>query len=183
MSSLQDQLLKAGLVDKKKAAKVSRDKRKSEKLQRKTGQVQADTGKLQARQASAEKAARDRQLNARKQAEAESRAVAAQIRQLIEMNRLSPAQRLGAGSSDYNFSDGRTIKTLQVSALVGRQLARGLLAIVRLDHNYELVPAAVAEKIAQRDEAYLVLRNAPQTEAQDEDDPYADYKIPDDLMW
>ena len=67
--------------------------------------------------------------------------------------------------------------------LMARHLARGLLAIVKLDDNYELVPAAVADKIDQRDATYLVLRNQPQDGVEDEEDPYADYKIPDDLMW
>ncbi|TQV84027.1 DUF2058 domain-containing protein [Exilibacterium tricleocarpae] len=179
MSSLQDQLLKAGLVDKKKAAKVSKDKRKSEKLQRKTKQVQVDASKVRAQQVRAEKAEKDRQLNQQRQLEAEQKAVAAQIRQLITMNRIA---RDGA-DSDYNFTDGKTIKTLRVSDLMARQLAHGYLAIVKLDDNYAVVPAAVAEKIDQRDASYIVLRNQREATPEDENDPYADYKIPDDLMW
>ena len=48
---------------------------------------------------------------------------------------------------------------------------------------YAIIPASVADKIAQRDESSIVLNNALSQEAQDEDDPYADFKIPDDLMW
>ena len=43
------------------------------------------------------------------------------------------------------------------------------------------MPTTVAEKIRQRDEAAVVLLN--DRNVQDEDDPYADYPIPDDLMW
>jgi len=43
----------------------------------------------------------------------------------------------------------------------------------------------VAEKIQQRlAEAIIVLHNTGQSaEVQAEDDPYAAYQIPDDLMW
>lgn len=69
------------------------------------------------------------------------------------------------------------------------QLVNGRLAIARLaiDSNgateYAVIPASVADKIAQRDAESIVLHSALSQEAQDEDDPYADFKVPDDLMW
>ena len=51
------------------------------------------------------------------------------------------------------------------------------------DSEYAIIPAVVADKIAQRDESYIVLNSALSEDVQDEDDPYADFKIPDDLMW
>jgi uncharacterized protein YaiL (DUF2058 family) len=51
-------------------------------------------------------------------------------------------------------------------------------------HSYELVPAIVAEKIKQRDDSYvLVMNDKIQEETSTNDDPYADFQIPDDLMW
>jgi uncharacterized protein YaiL (DUF2058 family) len=44
------------------------------------------------------------------------------------------------------------------------------------------VPAVVADKIKQRDESVVLSQQAVNTDI-DEDDPYADYQIPDDLMW
>lgn len=46
-----------------------------------------------------------------------------------------------------------------------------------------IIPASVADKIAQRDASSIVLHSALSAEEQDEDDPYADFKVPDDLMW
>ena len=44
-------------------------------------------------------------------------------------------------------------------------------------------PRLVApDKIAERDAALVVRVNKTSTEV-DEDDPYADYKIPDDFTW
>lgn len=69
------------------------------------------------------------------------------------------------------------------------QLIKGRLAIARLtaesgnDSEYAIIPAVVADKIAQRDASYIVLNCELSREAKDEDDPYADFVIPDDLMW
>jgi uncharacterized protein YaiL (DUF2058 family) len=46
----------------------------------------------------------------------------------------------------------------------------------------ELVPRVIADKIAERDPGLVVRVNKTKTEI-DDDDPYAAYQIPDDLMW
>ena len=109
----------------------------------------------------------------------------AQVKQLIEMNRVMP----GRGDISFNFTDGSIIKKITVDKLTQTQLINGRLAIARLatqsngDSEYAIIPAIVAEKIAQRDASSIVLHSALSQEVQDEDDPYADFKIPDDLMW
>ena len=68
-------------------------------------------------------------------------------------------------------------------------MINGRLAIARLstdnsaESEYAIIPASVADKIAQRDATSIVLHSALSQEEQDEDDPYADFKVPDDLMW
>lgn len=188
MSTLQDQLLKAGLVDDKKAKKAQKEKRKKAKVQRHSKQQVVDEARLSAEQARAQKAQRDRQLNAERDAAAEKKALTAQIKQLIEMNRQAKVATEAAGEDiAYHFTDGSKIKKMYVSKDIQRQLSRGHLAIVKLNEVYELVPAGVAEKIALRDTSYIVAQNSRQKdqpqEGNAEDDPYADFKIPDDLMW
>jgi len=178
-NSLQDQLLKAGLTDKKKLKQASKDKRKQEKQQRHSKEPATDEVKIQARQALDEKARRSRELAQQQNIQAEKKAVAAQVRQLIDVNRLS---RSGA-DIPYNFADGKHIKKLYVTASIQQHLSSGQLAIVRLGESYEVVPAPIAEKIGQRDPQRVIVRNEAKPLEQDEDDPYADYKIPDDLMW
>lgn len=178
--SLQDQLLKAGLVDKKKANKVKQAKQKQDKMKRKNKVETVDETKLAAQKAHAEKVERDRQLNLQHKQEAEQRAITAQIRQLIEMNR----QEKGTGEITYNFTDGTTVTHIYVDERQQKQLSNGHLAIVRLDGNYEIVPTTVSEKIALRDESYLVYCNRGKEETLvDEEDPYAEFQVPDDLMW
>jgi len=182
MSTLQDQLLKAGLIDAKQAKQVSKEKRKKNKQARRTGESGQDEVKQSAQLARAQKAERDRALNRERQEELERRAVAAQIKQLI-INHRQP-KTAGGAEVEYNFTDGKLIKKLHVSPAVQQQLMRGQLAIVKLDEGYELVPRIVAEKIALRDESCVVLANTKtQDSAEMEDDPYKDYVIPDDLMW
>lgn len=181
MTSLQDQLLKAGLIDQKKAKQASKEKRKQDKVARRS-EPSVDESKQAAQEALAAKAERDRELNRQRQEQQEQKALQAQIKQLIERHR--QPKGAGKGELEYKFTDGKLIKKLLVSAQVHRQIVQGQLAVARLGENYELVPRVVADKIAQRDANRIVVANTQSaTPEQDEDDPYKDYVIPDDLMW
>ena len=58
----------------------------------------------------------------------------------------------------------------------------GRLVIVCQGGATELVPRVIADKIAERDAKLVVRVNKSSTQV-DEDDPYAAFQIPDDLMW
>lgn len=179
-NSLRDQLLKKGLVDDKKLKQINSAERKKQKQQRKSKDVQLDEAKSLAQQALAKKAERDRELNRQQRKMAERKAIAAQIAQLIQFNRIPR----GEGEIAFNFVDDKKVKRLYVTTDVRDKLSSGLLAIVTINGQYEVVPTAVAEKIRQRDEACVIFCNDRiETEQEDVDDPYADYKVPDDLMW
>ncbi|MFB2705598.1 DUF2058 domain-containing protein [Marinobacter shengliensis] len=178
MASLQEQLLKAGLADEKKAKSIRNEKRKQRKQQPK-GAVQVNEAEERARQARLEKAERDRQLNLERQKEAEKKAIQAQIRQLIETNRLDRSR----GETSYQFVDGKKIKKILVDNTMVDQLSRGRLAIVAIGNNYEVVPDKVARKIMERDETAVISMHDRKQDDAGEDDPYAGYEIPDDLMW
>lgn len=172
--SLKDQLMKAGLADAKKARKAEHEKRQQAK------DPNAESAQQLAQQAQAEKAERDRALNRARNEEMAQRALAAQIRQLIEAHRI---ERKG-GDIAYQFTDNKKIKKLYVTAAQQEQLVKGHIAIVRLGEGHELVPTVVAEKIRTRDaEAIVLLNTRTPSSATEEDDPYAAYQIPDDLMW
>jgi uncharacterized protein YaiL (DUF2058 family) len=177
-NSFGDQFLKAGLVNKTQLSKAQKSKNKQEKLKQKQKIEVVDEAAAAARQAAAEKVARDRELNRRQKEDAEHRAVLAQVRQPIELNRVSRND----GEVGYNFQDGKAVRKIFVTADVHDRLARGLLAIARLDDGYEVIPSVVAEKIMLRDESCIVSNATTQLES-GQDDPYVDYKVPDDLMW
>ena len=178
MASLQDQLLKAGIVDKKKVKEINKEQRKQAKQQPK-GHAQVDEAKEQAKLTLEKKSEQDRKMNKELQAQVEKKAIQAQIIQLIKVNKINRR----SGEIAYQFTDEKKIKKLYVTDELQQQLIKGQIAITRLGESYELVPAPVAEKIQQRNENAIVLLNQKQNQVVDEDDPYADYQIPDDLMW
>ncbi|VAX08482.1 Nucleoprotein/polynucleotide-associated enzyme [hydrothermal vent metagenome] len=176
-NSLLDQLKKTGLVDEQQAKRGLKDQRKLAKQQRNSKTRLADEGKQHVQHQQADKVKRDRELDQQRQQTAEQKAIQAQIKQLIEMNRLTEYE----GDIAHNFSDKKVVQKIYVSEAVHKQLSRGRVAIVKTGGKYELVPTVVAEKIHLRDEGCIIKRGEPQQS--DEDDLYADYKVPDDLMW
>jgi uncharacterized protein YaiL (DUF2058 family) len=178
MVSLQEQFLKAGLVNKNKVKQANQDKSKQQKLERRTGEVSVDEARLAAQETQRKNAERARELNAQRDAAAAQKAVAAQIAQLVQKNR----QSKGNGDIAYNFTHDSKIERIYVSAAVQGHLMAGRLVIVCQGAVTELVPRVIADKIAERNPSIVVRVNKPSTEV-DADDPYADFKIPDDFTW
>lgn len=175
--TLQEQLLKAGLVTSKKMDKVQRTAKKSRVQAREAREAVEENKKAQIE--------RDRQLSEQHKQAVLAKEYKAQVKQLIEMNRIVVAK----GEIGFNFTDNNLIKKIMVDKPVQTQLINGRLAIARLmaensdESHYAIIPASVADKIAQRDPDSIVLNSALSQDAQEEDDPYADFKVPDDLMW
>ena len=63
-----------------------------------------------------------------------------------------------------------------------QQIIEGKLGIARIEGRYELVPKTIAEKIQQRNDKRVILFENTEQEI-DENDPYAEFQVPDDLMW
>jgi uncharacterized protein len=176
--SLQEQLLKAGLATEAKAKQVKSEKHKEAKLQKHNNVQRADEAAQKAQQAKVEQLAKDQALAALQKQQAEQKAIVAQIRQLVEANRKPHGDEDGVA---YRFIDKNKVKVIYVGEATREALIKGKLAIIRLGKQYELVPLEVAEKIRQRDASYVVLVNIEAAKPQD--DAYAAYQVPDDLMW
>lgn len=140
-----------------------------------------------ARQVIAEKTARDRKLNQQRELQALGTARNAEVKQLIETHRVPR----GEGDISYNFLLGKKIKRLYVNAAQQEQLIAGTLVIATQKDRHELVPRAIGEKIFARDPRCVVLPRAADgsgaaaenADGADADDPYAQFKVPDDLTW
>lgn len=188
-NSLKDQFLKAGLVDanRAKAAKPARPKNSIQN--RRKGSGAADAAKMAAQQTQAQVAERDRQLNLRRKEAQDKKALAAQLKQLIETNRLPK----GEGDVAFQFAHRNKIQRLFVTEAVHKQIVAGSLAIVTLGKHYEIVPSAVAEKIRARtgngsglsntSAISVVLYNDAQQTKDPDRDAEGDHPVPDDLMW
>ncbi len=187
-NALQEQLLKAGLINAQKLKQSAQEQRKQQKEAKpsKKERHQGAPNPLQQQLAAAEaeRRAREQALNEERRQQAEQKARVAEVRQLIASHK-RPQER---GDTPYHFDDHGTVKRLYLSDALRQQLVHGQLAIVKIDGRYDLVPAEVAVKIGERRPASLVLlqRSPPSTPsapATDEADPYAAYAIPDDLIW
>lgn len=175
----QEQLLKAGVVSKQQVQKVNQEKNQKKKQQRSKKEVVVDEAKLKARKAAEEKAVRDRELNKKKDEQARQKAISIEINQLIENNLI---KRDDSCEIVYNFEHAKKVKRIYVNEEMKQQIIQGKLGIARIEGRYELVPKTIAEKIQQRNENRVVLISIEEQKT-DENDPYADYQIPDDLTW
>jgi uncharacterized protein YaiL (DUF2058 family) len=175
-NSLQDQLLKAGLVDEKKVKQAAKGKGKHNQKKKQ----KRNSGGQAAPVVDPAQAARDRELNLQRRQEQERREREAQIRQLIESHQLKEWE----GELAYNFVLEGKVKRIHVNEETHRKLTKGLLAIALNGLRMAPIPREPAEKIAERDASRVVLIDSAREEKpKDEEDPYAGYEVPDDLMW
>ncbi|MGQ0699740.1 MAG: DUF2058 domain-containing protein [Panacagrimonas sp.] len=175
--SLRDQLLQAGLIDPNKAKQAKKEHHEKRREQAKA--PAAPDPRVLAQQRAAEaKAARDAELNRALLEKQDQKARRAQIKQLVEQHRVPKVD----SEELYNFIDGKKIRRIPADRAMRDKLIAGVLGIVRSEGRYEIVPAAIAERIAERDPHALVSlgTEAPKP---DENDPYKDFVVPDDLTW
>lgn len=178
---LQEQLLKAGLVKKSKVAEVAREQNKARHA--KTPAAPSEI-QLEAERARAEKVERDRALAAESKAQARVAELRAQARQIIEDRKVPRS-----GESEYRFSVDGAFRTLLVNQDLRGKLSSGALVIARLDERFELLPRAAADKVRERDAAMIVLDHGqgagaePAATSSEDDAYYAQFKVPDDLIW
>jgi uncharacterized protein YaiL (DUF2058 family) len=174
--SLREQLLAAGLGNKQQAKKAEQEER--QRVRNKTSQDAKAKEQQRLAQAQAAKAARDLELNRKREEQAARKALWAEIKQLIEQHKLPKPE-----SDEYfNFIDREKVRRMPVDATLRVKLMNGELAIVRCEGRYDIVPPEIANRIGDREPRAVVSlkRGEPEPAA---DDPYKDYVVPDDLMW
>ena len=176
-NALQAQLLKAGLVDNKKAKKLT----KQVQHEQRTGQNDDAVLKAEIDRAKQEKLAKDQALNLEKQKILEEKALKASIIQMIKQHKVKDIN----GDVTYQFIDEGKIKKVYLSQQVYNALVSGSLVIAKDQDNYAYLPKALADKIDQKMQGFILVNNNIENNDQttDEEDPYAAYVIPDDLMW
>ena len=177
----QEQLLKAGLAKKSKVAEAAREQHKARHGK---GPAKPSEIALEAERARLEKVERDRALERERKAQARLAELRAQARQII-----NDKQVPGAGESEYRFDADGAIRSLLVSDEQRRPRVSGALVIVRRGERYALLPRAAGDKVRERDAGMIALDHgiagdSGQTGASSEDDAYyAQFQVPDDLVW
>jgi len=88
------------------------------------------------------------------------------------------------GDIAYQFIDDNKVKKVYISQTIYNALVSGSLVIAKDQESYAYLPKALADKINQKMEGFILVNHAQSNEqTTDEEDPYAAYVIPDDLMW
>jgi uncharacterized protein YaiL (DUF2058 family) len=183
--SLREQLLQAGLVGSKQVKQAEQQRRQQTKHQQKNQPrpqpAAPNAQQLAQQQAQAAKIARDKELNRQRQEQRERQARLAEIRQIVEQNRLPRIE-----SDDYfNFVHKNKVHRIAVDAALRERITNGQVIIVRYGKFYAPVLPDIAERVRERDAESVVDLNAQLTAASGsaEDDPYKDFAVPDDLIW
>ena len=177
---LQEQLLKAGLAKKSKVAEAAREQQKARQAREST---ESDAIRREAERARELKAEKDRALEAERKARTRAAELAAQARQIILDKKLPRT-----GESEYRFSADGAIRTILVDEDQRRKLSSGAVVVARLGDRYEMLPRAAGEKVRERDPGLIVLDHgkagdAPAAASAEDDAYYAQFKVPDDLVW
>jgi uncharacterized protein YaiL (DUF2058 family) len=174
--SLRDQLIQAGLASSKQIKDTSQQPFHRSPPKHKPAPV--DARKLAMERAQAAKVARDQELNRQRQDQADRKARAAEVKQLIEQHRLPKIE-----SEDYYyFVAGKKARRMAVNPELRARLIGGEVVVVRLEGRYDLVLADIAVRIKERD-VYAVVPYSAKESADDANDPYKDFVVPDDLTW
>ena len=162
MSSLREQLLKAGLVTEKQAKQSESSQRKQShkiKKDKRLAREEANKKRSEEERRAKEEAAKreqDRALNFQRDAKQKRREDLARIRQLLSKHR----QNHPDAELPYNFQAGKMIRKVRVTEQQQRQLSAGRLGIVRNpqdEFDFVLLPREVALKIAGIEQRALVL--------------------------
>ncbi|MBR9727233.1 DUF2058 domain-containing protein [Shewanella intestini] len=181
-NALQEQLLKAGLTSKQKARDVKTQQRRNKKAKVDDGSAAL---KEQIAQQKAQQAEKDKALNEQRFALASEKG---QVRSLITEFNQRAIKLPSDGEIKFNFTLENKIYSLYINDEIQKQLLNGSLGIVRHEDKSYVVPHKLAERVnllVPQWCGYLFDAHSGTSHAQvtDEDDPYAGYEIPDDLMW
>jgi uncharacterized protein YaiL (DUF2058 family) len=183
MASLQDQLLKAGLTTKQKTRQANSDKRKKNKQKRSGVAVDAslqEQVKKELELAKQEKLARDTALNDEKKVALAVKEQQLRVSQILQHHQITNVK----GEAEYNYTFNSKIKKLFIDNVTHKALVNGQLALCGVDEQTYIVTAETAEKVASLDKNVILVQNTKvKAAASEEDDPYAEFQIPDDLMW
>ncbi len=174
-NALQAQLLKAGLVDSKKAKQLSKQSQHAKR----TGEPSDLEVKQALAEAQAKKLEKDQKLNQEKQRILEEKTLKANIIQMIKQHQIADTD----GETSYQFIDQSKVKKIYITQSLYDQIVAGHVVIARLEETYALLPRPLADRIDSKMTGFMVVSNTKKQDEVAEDDPYAAYVIPDDLMW
>ncbi len=179
-NSLQEQLLKAGLVDQERLREAE-EARKPKPAPR---QAEKAKGSRKGKGKSARRSPRPEPAKAAQATttappkpddKRRRRALLERVRALLKAD----GQSVGGGEVLFNYVRSGKVKRLYVSEEQRRGLADGSLAVAEVDGRHSVIPAATAEELKRFAPAHLVYHGNGEAE----DPAEAEHPVPDDLIW
>ncbi|AGH80941.1 hypothetical protein PCNPT3_04995 [Psychromonas sp. CNPT3] len=180
MASLQEQLMKSGLINKQKAKQAQTEKRRKAKQKKKKGTVQVSELQVSLEQQKEQQKNQDLEKNRQQQADLDARAAHGKLIQMIAQH----CEKNYQGELDYHFTYQNKVKRIAINNSTQQALINGALAICVLNDAFYLIHKEAAETLREIDSSVLVsLHEKIEASQLDEDDPYAEFAVPDDLIW
>ena len=178
--SLRDQLLKAGLVSNQQ---VRDSKRKSHKKRKQAGNKSGEgisLAQAYGQRSQQEKSERDRELNRQREEAKRRKEVKARLRQIIVGNALNDKTAEIARHFEYKGK----IRKIYLTADQQKGLNAGRLGIAYFAGRYYLLDGERIATVGEVDQPSVALFiSAEDSTDENEDQEYAQFKVPDDLMW
>ncbi|WP_022941365.1 DUF2058 domain-containing protein [Psychromonas hadalis] len=180
MASLQDQLMKSGLINKQKAKQAQTEKRRKAKQKKKKGTVEVSEVQVAINSQKEQLKQQDLDKNRATQEDLDARSAHGKLIQMIAQH----CEKNYQGEIDYHFTYDKKVKRIAINDETQKSLINGRLAICVLNEEFYLINKEAAETLAAIDTSVLVaLHDKVDVTAIDEDDPYAEFAVPDDLVW
>lgn len=180
-SSLKDQLLSAGLITKEQVRNNSRKQRPKKGKKRELDPAAQERQALAAANAAREKE-RAQELNAKREQARKAQEQSDRIRQILSSRGL-PKAGINEETTRFYFQLDKRVHNLHVTAEQRAQLVGGKSGIVLFDGHYHLLPIDHAQRVQALSPHRVWVGADDDDKPSDEDDPYAGYEVPDDLIW
>ena len=176
--SLQDQLLKSGLVTKQQIRDSRKKKSKSFKKGKQTNK-EPSLAEAYAQKKNAERKDRDRELNRRREEARRRKELKEKLRQLI----LPAAKNDTKADTPRFFEFASKIRKIYVTEAQQKALNKGELGIAYHAGRHYVVEAAIITKVKALNENAVSFFAPDVSDNSDEDEYYAKFEVPDDLQW
>lgn len=180
MASLQEQLMKSGLINKQKAKQAQTDKRRKAKQKKKKGSVEVSDVQIVINAQKEQQKSQDLDKNRATQADLDARSAHGKLIQMIAQH----CEKNYQGEIDYHFTYDQKVKRIAINETIQKSLINGSLAICVLNDEFYLINKEASQTLSEIDASVLVsLHEKVDMQAIDEEDPYAEFAVPDDLVW
>jgi len=164
--SLQEQMLKSGLIDEDRLNSAKKQTKKPAKKKRKASAKRPPRVTTTTKPAVVEDPKKQKELRV-------------EVKKLLRSYKLNDK----SGEIAYNYTVNNQIKRFYVNEKQQKELIDGKLSIANWNEISYLIPTSSVEELRTLYPKIDIYINEADKNTLDKDDPYAAYEIPDDIKW